>query len=252
VSALHALILGIVEGLTEFLPVSSTAHMILAARAMGMADSDFLKSFEIIIQLGAILAVVALYWRKLLDIKLLTKLAIAFLPTAVVGFTVYGVIKEHLLGNVPVVLGALVLGGIILIFFDRRRVPDTETNFDEIDMKRALAIGAFQAIAVVPGVSRSAATIVGGSLMGVGRRTIVEFSFLLAIPTMAAATLLDILKSGSALAGNGVPLAIGFVVAFITAIVAIKFFLAIIRKHAFSVFGIYRIVLAVAFYLVFG
>jgi undecaprenyl-diphosphatase len=251
-SALHALIIGIVEGLTEFLPVSSTAHMILAQRAMGMADSEFLKSFDIIIQLGAILAVVALYWRKLLDIRLLTKLAIAFVPTGIIGLTVYKTIKEHLLGNVPVVLAALVLGGIVLIIFDRRPVAETETNFDEIDFKRAFAIGAFQAIAVVPGVSRSAATIVGGSLIGVGRRTIVEFSFLLAIPTMAAATLLDIIKSQSALAGNGVPLAIGFVTAFITAIVAIKFFLAIIRKHAFSVFGIYRIVLAIAFYLVFG
>jgi undecaprenyl-diphosphatase len=252
VSALHALIIGIVEGLTEFLPVSSTAHMTLVEHAMQLEQTDFVKSFTIIIQLGAILAVVALYWRKLLDIRLLTKLAIAFVPTGIVGLTVYGAIKDHLLGNLPVILGALVLGGIVLILFDRRPVPDAETNFDEIDMKRAFAIGAFQAIAVVPGVSRAAATIVGGSLIGVGRRTIVEFSFLLAIPTMAAATLLDILKSQSALAGNGVPLAIGFVTAFVTAIIAIKFFLAIIRKHAFSVFGIYRIVLAIAFYLVFG
>ena len=250
--SLRAVILGVVEGITEFLPVSSTAHLILASHALGIRETEFLKSFEIIIQLGAILSVVVLYWKKFLDVEVLKKLIVAVIPTGVIGLTVYKAIKGYLLGNVTVVLLALVIGGIALLLFSRmQRAPDRETDFGEITYGRAFLIGLFQAIAVIPGVSRSAATIVGGSLIGVSKRTIVEFSFMLAVPTMLAASGLELVKNRSALQGNMGVLAIGFVVSFITAIVAIKSFLGYIKNRDFSLFGWYRIALAVVYYLAF-
>ena len=250
--SLRAVILGIVEGITEFLPISSTAHLILASHALGIRETEFLKSFEIIIQLGAILSVVVLYWKKFLDIEVLKKLVVAVIPTGVIGLTVYKAIKGYLLGNVTVVLLALLIGGIALLLFSRmQRGPDRETDFGEITYRKAFLIGLFQAVAVIPGVSRSAATIVGGSLIGVSKRTIVEFSFMLAVPTMLAASGLELVKNRSALQGNMDVLAIGFVVSFITAIVAIKSFLGYIKNRDFSLFGWYRIALAVVYYLAF-
>jgi len=246
----QAIVLGIIEGITEFLPVSSTAHLILAADAMGLTGSEFLKSFEIIIQLGAILSVVVLYWRRFLNWEILKKLTVAFIPTGVVGLTVYKAVKA-MLGSINVVLIMLVVGGIVLILFEHfKEQAEDDPDFKEITYRRALLIGLFQAVAVVPGVSRSAATIVGGSLIGISKRTIVEFSFLLAVPTMAAASGLELLKGYSALAGHLPTLAVGFVISFVTAIVAIKSFLAFVKKRDFKAFGLYRIVLAVAFYLV--
>ena len=246
----HALLLGIIEGVTEFLPVSSTAHLILASDALRLTTSEFLKSFEIIIQLGAILSVVALYWKRFLNWHILTKLVVAFIPTGIIGLALYRVVKT-LLGDVSVVLWTLLIGGIALIIFERfsERV-DTDPDFSEITYKRALLVGLFQAIAIVPGVSRSAATIVGGSLIGIGKRTIVEFSFMLAVPTMLAASGLELLKGYRGLNGHFGILAIGFVVSFITAVIAIKSFLTYLKRHDFTVFGWYRIVLAIAFYLV--
>jgi undecaprenyl-diphosphatase len=251
-SLLHALVLGIVEGITEFLPISSTAHLILTQHLLGLAESEFVKSFEIIIQLGAILSVVVLYWSRFWHWDVLKKLVVAVIPTGVIGLTVYKAVKGYLLGNVTVVLLALLLGGIALIVFERfHRSTDAEVDFSEITYRKAFLIGLFQAIAIIPGVSRSAATIVGGSLIGVSKRTIVEFSFMLAVPTMIAASGLELVKSRSALAGNYGLLAVGFVVSFITAIVAIKSFLGYIKKHDFSAFGWYRVVLAVVYFLVF-
>jgi len=250
--ATHAVVLGIVEGITEFLPISSTAHLILASRALGIQETEFLKSFEIIIQLGAILSVVVLYWKRFLHLEVLKKLVVAVIPTGVIGLTVYKAIKGYLLGNVAVVLVTLLVGGIALIVFERfQQRDDRDVDFTEISYRKAFLIGLFQAIAVIPGVSRSAATIVGGSLLGVSKRTIVEFSFMLAVPTMLAASGLELLKNRSALDGNLTILAIGFVVSFITAILAIKSFLGYIKKRDFSAFGWYRIVLAIVFYLVF-
>jgi undecaprenyl-diphosphatase len=253
-SFLHAIIIGIVEGVTEFLPISSTAHMILAGRVLGLTETEFLKSFEIIIQLGAILAVVALYWRRLLDRDVLLKTAVAFVPTGIIGLTVYRAVKSYLLGNLPVVLAALLAGGVALLLFERfggRGDDEAEVDLSQITYGRAIAIGLFQALAMVPGVSRSAATIVGGSLIGVPKRTIVEFSFLLAIPTMAAATGYDLLKSYRSLDGNFDVLAVGFVVSFVTALLAIKSFLGYVRRRSFAVFGWYRIALALAFFALF-
>jgi undecaprenyl-diphosphatase len=250
--AAHAVVLGIVEGITEFLPISSTAHLILASHALGIKETEFLKSFEIIIQLGAILSVVVLYWKRFLNVEVLKKLVVAVIPTGVIGLTVYKAIKSYLLGNVAVVLTTLLVGGIALIIFERfQQRDDRDVDFSEISYRKAFLIGLFQAIAVIPGVSRSAATIVGGSLLGVSKRTIVEFSFMLAVPTMLAATGLELVKNRSAIGGNFGILAIGFVVSFITAILAIKSFLGYIKKRDFSAFGWYRIVLAVVFYLVF-
>ena len=250
--AAHAVVLGIVEGITEFLPISSTAHLILASKALGLQDTEFLKSFEIIIQLGAILSVVVLYWKRFLDFDVLKKLVVAVFPTGVIGLTVYKAIKGYLLGNVAVVLWTLLIGGIALIIFERfQQRDDRDVDFSEISYRKAFLIGLFQAIAVIPGVSRSAATIVGGSLLGVSKRTIVEFSFMLAVPTMLAASGLELVKNRAAIHGNVGILAIGFVVSFITAILAIKSFLGYIKKRDFSAFGWYRIALAVVFYLVF-
>jgi len=250
--ATHAVVLGIVEGVTEFLPISSTAHLILASRALGIQETEFLKSFEIIIQLGAILSVVVLYWNRFLNFEVLKKLVVAVIPTGVIGLTVYKAIKGYLLGNVAVVLVTLLVGGIALIVFERfQQRDDRDVDFSEISYRKAFLIGLFQAIAVIPGVSRSAATIVGGSLLGVSKRTIVEFSFMLAVPTMLAASGLELVKNRSAINGNFEILAIGFIVSFLTAILAIKSFLGYIKKRDFSAFGWYRIVLAVVFYLVF-
>ena len=178
-------------------------------------------------------------------------LVVAFLPTGVIGVALYKVVK-HLLGDVSVVLWTLLVGGIALILFERfKNHSDADPDFSEITYRKALLVGLFQAIAIVPGVSRSAATIVGGSMIGISKRTIVEFSFMLAVPTMLAASLLELLKGYSALAGHFSILAIGFVVSFVTAIAAIKSFLGYIKKRDFSAFGWYRIVLAVVFYLVF-
>jgi len=250
--AWHAVILGIVEGITEFLPISSTAHLILASHALGIQETEFLKSFEIIIQLGAILSVVVLYWNRFLNIEVLKKLVVAVIPTGVIGLTVYKVIKSYLLGNVAVVLTTLLVGGVALIIFERfQNRDDRDVDFSEISYRKAFLIGLFQAIAVIPGVSRSAATIVGGSLLGVSKRTIVEFSFMLAVPTILAASGLELVKNRTALNGNFEILAIGFVVSFVTAILAIKSFLGYIKKRDFSAFGWYRIILAVVYFFVF-
>jgi undecaprenyl-diphosphatase len=252
VTLLQALILGIVEGITEFLPISSTAHLDLVRHMMHLEANDYMKSFEVIIQLGAILSVVVLYWKKFWNWEVLIKLAVAFLPTGILGLVLYKTIKGYLFGNIPVILSALVIGGVLLIIFEWYHNKDeTEVDFGEITYKRAFAIGLFQSIAMIPGVSRSAATIVGGSMIGVSKRTIVEFSFMLAVPTMAAATGKDLLENYQSLSTNFPALAVGFVVSFIVAIIAIKSFLAFLKKKAFSAFGVYRIVLAIAFYFFF-
>ena len=248
----QALILGIVEGLTEFLPVSSTAHLILTTNVMKLAETEFVKSFQIIIQFGAILSVVVLYWRKFLNWEVLKRLVVAFIPTGIIGLTVYKILKQYLLGNLHVILGSLLIGGIVLIIWERF-VPKEETEFDltEITYGRALLIGLCQAVAIIPGVSRSAATIVGGMLVGVSKRTIVEFSFMLAVPTMLAASGLELVKNHAAISENVPALGVGFVVSFLVAIAAIKWFIAYVKQHDFRVFGWYRIALAIVYFFVF-
>ena len=249
---LQTIILGIVEGITEFLPISSTGHMIVASRLMGIADSDFQKSFEIIIQLGSILAVVVLYWKKLWQggVDLWKKVAVAFLPTAVIGFLLYKVLKNYLLGNVAIVLWALFLGGILLVAFEMYYKRFGVHGNQELSYKQSFLTGLAQSLAIIPGVSRSGATIVGGLAMGISREAIVEFSFLLAIPTMAAATGYDLLKSSHSFSGSqfGI-LVLGFIVSFIIALLAIKWFIGYIKNHSFLWFGVYRIVIAIIFFV---
>lgn len=240
-----ALLLGIVEGFTEFLPISSTGHLILASKALGIPQTEFQKSFEIIIQSGAILAVVALYFHALLNVEMLKKLFIGFLPTGAIGLALYPLVKAHLIGNEIVVLTALFLGGIVLIAFELLHKEGTQESLESITYTQAALIGLFQAVAIIPGVSRSAATIVGGMLLGMRRTLIVEFSFLIAIPTMVAATSLDFLQSADTiLDGNLGMLALGFVVSCVVAMISITFLLAFVRRYSFIPFGVYRIVLS--------
>jgi undecaprenyl-diphosphatase len=247
---LDAIILGIIEGITEFLPVSSTGHLILASALLRLSDSEFLKTFEIAIQLGAILSVVVLYARSLLkDWQLIQKVIVAFIPTALIGLVAYKFVKKYLLGNENVVVVALLAGGIFLILFElyqRGKEPDIKN----ISYLQAFWIGLFQCISMIPGVSRSAATIIGGMVLGIERRVIVEFSFLLAIPVMFAATTLDVYKTGMRFSSDDLKLlAAGFAVSFIVALAAVKFLLRYIQHHTFISFGVYRIVIAVLFWL---
>ncbi len=240
------IIFGIVEGITEFLPVSSTGHLILTAHFLKLAQTDFLKSFEITIQLGAILSVVVLYWRTLfIDRKALARILVAFIPTAVLGVIFYKVIKAFLLSSETIVLVALLTGGIVLIIFESfyREKPNSTAEISGISIKQALIIGACQALAMIPGVSRSLATILAGLSLGLRRNVIVQFSFLLAVPTMLGATVFDLTKSAAHFTPNEFNyLALGFIVSFIVALMAVKFFVRYIEKHNFMLFGIYRIV----------
>ena len=250
---LHVLILSVVEGFTEFLPISSTGHLILASKLLGIAETDFVKTFEIVIQLGAILAVVVLYFKKFISsFNLIKKLIVAFIPTAIVGITFYPLIKEVLLGSSVVTLNALFWGGLALIgieWFLRRKKIETRSE-SEITYRQSLLIGTFQSLSVIPGVSRAAATIIGGLLTGLSRKTATEFSFLLAVPTMIAASALDIYKSREViLSGNLSMLLVGTRLSFIFAMIAVKFLIGYVKKHDFTVFGVYRIVLAILFFL---
>src|SRR3989338_4174156 len=250
---LSAVVLGIVEGFTEFLPVSSTGHLILASNLLKIPDSDFLTSFEIAIQLGAILAVIALYPRRLFhDAATIRRVAVAFLPSAVVGLILYKFIKHTLLGSEAVVVWSLALGGAFIIVFERlhRKMPIQRSGPGDFSYSKAFLIGVCQAVSVIPGVSRAAATILGGMALGLPRKTIVEFSFLLAVPTMLAATALDIYNSGASIRGGewGL-LAAGFIVSFVVATVGIRFLIRFIERHDLTAFGVYRIAVAILFWL---
>jgi undecaprenyl-diphosphatase len=250
---LQTIILGIVEGITEFLPISSTGHLILTAKLLGVVDSDFTKSFEIAIQLGAILSVVVLYFKKIFSSQeLWKKVLTAFLPTAVIGFLLYKTLKQYLLSNSLLVVWALALGGLALIVFEIWHKSRIETRIQDsgITLKKSFAVGVFQALAIIPGISRSGATIIGGLLMGISREKIVEFSFLLAVPTMAAATSYDLYKSAGQFSFDqfGI-LALGFTISFLVALLAIKWLLYFIKNHTFVWFGVYRIVVALLFWV---
>jgi undecaprenyl-diphosphatase len=247
---LQSIILGIVEGITEFLPISSTGHLILASRLLGLSQTDFQKTFEIAIQLGAIGSVIMLYWRQFLEPAVLGRLIAAFIPTGLIGFALYHVVKTYLFGSDAVVLWALGLGGVALIVFEllHKESDDAVADVTAIPYSKAVLIGLFQSLSIVPGVSRAGATIVGGLILGLSRTTIVEFSFLLAVPTMLAATGYDLLKNASSFEAQqlGV-LAAGFIASFFVALLSIKFLLAFVRTHTFIPFGIYRIAVALAF-----
>jgi undecaprenyl-diphosphatase len=250
VTIFDSIILGIVEGFTEFLPISSTAHLVITSHLLRIPESAFLSSFIIAIQLGAIASVFLIYWKRLVfDFEVLKRVVIAFIPTAVIGFVLYKLLKSFLLENLSLIAWMLLLGGVALILFERwqKKAMQKEAPLSEMPYRTAFLIGCIQALAIVPGVSRAGATIVGGMLLGIDRTAIVEFSFLLAIPTMLAATGYDLLKSGSAFAGTEWNLLIvGFIVSFIAAYASVRFLLRFIETHTFTSFGWYRIAVGAA------
>lgn len=243
----EALVLAIVEGLTEFLPVSSTGHMIIASSLLGIETHPFTKTFTVAIQLGAILSVVVLYWKRFFQsLDFYFKLLIAFLPAMVLGFLLNDQI-DALLERVEVVATMLILGGVVFLFIDNLFKKTEEHGNQEISYPTALKIGFFQTLAMIPGVSRSAATIIGGLTQKLTKTTAAEFSFFLAVPTMLAATGYKLMKfywSGHAFGSDQIGvLIIGNLAAFIVAILAIRSFMKYLTSHGFKVFGYYRIVL---------
>lgn len=253
-------LLGIVEGLTEFLPVSSTGHLILATKLLGY-DADKWEVFNIVIQLGAILAVVVLYWRTFwavlqglirrdaTAIRFARNILVAFLPAAVIGFAFHKKI-EALLGNALVVAVALILGGMAILAIEWRAKKQTIAGVAEVPLPTTLGIGFIQCLAMIPGVSRSGATIMGALSLGVERRTAAEFSFFLAIPTMLGATTLELAKHRHEIMAPGAvglgTIGLGFLVAFVVAVLVVKAFVSIITRHGFAPFAWYRIIAGAA------
>lgn len=260
-SIVDAIIIAIVEGLTEFLPISSTGHMVVTSSLLGIAESDFTKLFEVSIQLGAILAVVVLYWKKFFDFsrwQFYIKLIIGVIPALVLGFLFSDKI-DRLLESPATVAITTLAGGIVLLFIDNVFKKHTIKSDNEISYTKSFLIGCWQVIAMIPGVSRSAASIIGGMQQKLTRNLAAEFSFFLAVPTMFAATAYSIVLkkwTGSGITKKGYQLImenqqntyafiIGNVVAFIVAVLAIKFFITYLQKHGFRLFGWYRIVVGI-------
>ncbi|WP_128330435.1 undecaprenyl-diphosphate phosphatase [Apibacter sp. HY039] len=257
-STLEAIIIAIVEGLTEYLPVSSTAHMIFTSSILGMKDDNFLKMFQYCIQFGAIMAVVALYWRKFFDFKRVNfyvKLVCAVIPALILGKLFSDKIDDVLEKPIPIAV-VLVIGGIILLFVDRLFKNPTILKEEDISIKQAVIIGFWQCLAMMPGTSRSAASIIGGMQQKLSREVAAEFSFFLAVPTMLAVTVYSLtlknweengidMKGYELLAANSDKLEmflLGNLIAFIVSIFAIKFFVGVIKKYGFKIWGWYRII----------
>jgi len=257
-SIIQAIILAIVEGLTEFLPVSSTGHMIIASSVMGIAQDAFTKTFIVSIQLGAILSVVVLYWKKFLgkiDLRFYRRLLFGFIPALIAG-VLFKKYIDMLLENVIVVAVMLLAGGIVFLLLDRWFQQAEEDGIDELESdKQAFKIGAFQVIAMVPGVSRAAATIIGGLWTGLNKKAAAEFSFFLAVPTMFAATvkeLYDLYKAGGSIDDQQLELLlIGNVFAFLIAALAIKSFIGFLTRHGFKLFGYYRIAIGITILILY-
>ncbi|MCF6174097.1 MAG: undecaprenyl-diphosphate phosphatase [Campylobacteraceae bacterium] len=252
---LQAIILGIIEGFTEFLPISSTGHMIVASRFMGLPQSEDIKAFEVIIQLAAILAVVVIYKEKfsLKKIELWKKLIVAYLPLAIVGFIFRHQIKE--LFSIQIVSIMFIVGGVIFLIVEKfyKEKEHFVSRVEDVTYKQSLWIGIAQVFALIPGTSRAGSTIIGGLLVGLNRKISAEFSFLLALPVMCAVTFYDLLKHNSEFTdANLINLAVGFVVSFIVAYITIKLFLKFLENFTFVIFGIYRIVFGVLLLIIFN
>lgn len=263
---IQAILIAIVEGLTEYLPVSSTAHMIFTSSFFGIQEDDFVKLFQVSIQFGAILAVVVLYWRKFFDFSKLSfylKLACAVIPALVLGKLFDDKIEAVLGDPIPIAI-VLILGGIVLLFIDNRFNHPTIKHEEDITIKKAVTIGFWQCLAMMPGTSRSAASIIGGMQQGLTRETAAEFSFFLAVPTMLAVTTYSLfLKTYEASQLKGYELLtqssdnlklflVGNIVAFVVSVFAIKFFIGIIKKYGFKPWGYYRIIAGVALLIYFS
>jgi len=240
-SWLHALIIAIVEGITEFLPVSSTGHMIITEKILGLQSNEFVNLFIVNIQLGAILSVVVLYRKRFFkSVKFYYVLFVAFLPAAVFGLLL-GDYIDILLESVITVAVSLIVGGIFLLFADKLFAKTDENQ--TVEYKKGFFIGLFQVLAMIPGVSRSAATIIGGMAQKLSRKTAAEFSFFLAVPTMLAATLYKLYKNHEALNADNIDILLfGNLIAFVVALLSIKFFINFLTKYGFKLFGYYRII----------
>ena len=245
----QSIIIGIVEGITEFIPISSTGHMIITEKLLGLKEDEFVKMFTIAIQLGAILAVVVLYWRKFFDFKnwhFYLKLLIGVIPAVILGLLFSNKIDE-LLQSTTTVAFALLLGGIVLVFIDNFFNHPTIQSEKQVSYLKSFTIGIWQCLAMVPGVSRSAASIIGGMQQKLTRSAAAEFSFFLAVPTMVAATGYKMFKffreNGGITHEETKLLLIGNIVAFVVALLAIKFFIEFLKKHGFCIWGIYRIII---------
>lgn len=265
---LKAIIIAIIEGLTEYLPISSTAHMGFTAALMGMEESEFLKMFQVSIQFGAILSIVVLYWRKFFDFKnfnFYIKLVCAVIPALVLGYLFDDKI-EAVLGNQIAISSVLVLGGIILLFVDKWFKNPKITDEKQITIKKAVTVGFWQCLAMMPGTSRSAASIIGGMTQGLSRKAAAEFSFFLAVPTMLAVTVYSIFVKtwgeGTENAQKGYEMIlsssenikifiIGNIVAFIVALIAVKTFIAVLTKYGFKFWGWYRIIVGIGLLIYF-
>ena len=254
---ISAIILGVVEGLTEFIPVSSTGHLLLAKTALGLPPG-FWDTFIVLIQLGAILGVVALYFRKLWDVVLglptsqrarhfALSVLVAFLPGALAGALLHDIIKGVLFESPRLICWSLIIGGVVLLVIDRRAPAPRETDPMALSLKTSLIVGLFQTLALIPGVSRSGGTIVGAMLMGVEKRAAAEFSFFLAMPTMAGAFVLDFWSSRGDLQGDRIGLLVlGFVVSFVVGYAVVRFMLDFIGRRGFAPFGWWRILVGAA------
>lgn len=250
---LHAVVLSFIEGLTEFLPVSSTGHLILAHSLFHIPVTDFSKSFDIIIQFGAILAVATLYRKKIWSHpKILLPVVVAFVPTAAVGLLLYPFIKSNLLESTSITTVSLAVGGLVLLVIERIAHKKHENTISSMPLFHAFLIGLGQTVAVIPGVSRAAATIVAAMLLGYPKKTAVEFSFLLAIPTIGAAAGFDAIRSTDALSSNIMLLVIGFAGAWISAYITVKHFIQWVNRHSLAAFGWYRISLSAVFWAFVG
>ncbi len=261
---IKVIIFGIIEGLTEFLPVSSTGHLILAGSLLPMEPPQFKNAFDIIIQLGAILAIVVLYFNRLnpfvkrngklklspKKVNLWSKIIVGCVPAAVLGLLLDDFIDAHLF-NPQVVTATLLIYGVIIILIETKfKGSNKYKSVQEISYKTALGIGLFQCLAMIPGTSRSAATIIGATVLGASRVAAAEFSFFLAIPTMIGATLLKVIKLGNVLTSyQWFLIALGFIVSFIVALIVVKAFMGYIKKHSFIPFGVYRIILSLVLIL---
>lgn len=238
---LHAALLGLVEGLTEFLPVSSTAHMILASRLMGLHQTEFLKFFEVFIQIGAIVAVIFLYFKRFLEVKLIKQLICSFIPTAIIGFLLYKVIKNVFFEANILIAGSLILVGALFIVVERMKLKGHK-SIAQMSLQTAVIIGIAQSLAVVPGVSRAGIVMVAMMLLGFKRDESAQYSFMLALPTLAAAALLDVIKMRTlTLSTYEIEMVIlAMVVAFIVAYMSMKWFVGFLQKQKLTPFGLYR------------
>lgn len=250
-SILQTFILGIIEGITEFLPISSTAHIDFARYFLNIPLTSFLKSYIIIIQLGAILAVFVIYFKKIFSsFSYIRNIIIAFIPTGIIGFILYKIIKSFLIGNTMLAAVMLVVGGVVILYFEKKRKDqvrnDGKEDIKDLSIKELLILGFAQALAVVPGVSRSGAVIIAGRSMNLKPGLIAEFSFLLAIPTMFLASVYDIYKSGLNFERGEIDvLVIGFIVSFVVALIVLRWLINYLKTHSFEIFGWYRVIIGI-------